>query len=157
MTNAEENRNWDKDFPSESRTDRLRLYRNIIIFAVLIPGIVIALMYLGTAYIEINDPTIFITNIYRFLGFLIITLIVSLPLLNRVNSKYRKGELPYPNERKYKECRGTIKNQCKICKRHPISKKYHIENYHNKKNEKIKDYFVACGCLKCEKWEYYGE
>ena len=145
---------FNENFPSESRTDRLRIYRNILLYAVLIPGIVIALMYLGTAYIEINDPTIFITSIYRFLGFLIITLIISLPLLYRVNSKYRKGELPYPNELEYKECRGTIKNQCKICQRHPISKKYHIENFHNKKNERIKDYFVACGCLKCEKWDW---
>jgi hypothetical protein len=137
-----ENPDFNEDFLPEYKTDRLRLYRNILLYAVLFPGIGLSLLYLG------HDNAIYSPLIF------VVTLIISLPLLYRVNSKYRKGELPYPNELEYKECRGTIKNQCNICQRHPISKKYHIENFHNKKNEKIEDYFVACGCLKCEKWDW---
>jgi hypothetical protein len=155
MHDSKKDSGFEEDFPSESRTDRLRIYRNIILYGVLIPGIGISLLYLGTAYNAINySPSILMTNIYRFLGVLVVTLIISLPLLYLVNSKYREGELSDPNDLKYKECNGTLKNQCKICKRHPVSKKYHIKNFHNKKDEKVKDYFVACGCLKCQNWTW---
>ena len=138
-----ENPDSNEEFIPEYKTDRLRLYRNTLIYVVLIPGIGLSLLYLGSENNAIYSPLI-----------LVVTLIISLPLLYRVNSKYRKGELPYPNELEYKTCRGTIKNCCKICKRHPISKNYHIEDFHNKKNERIKDYFVACGCLRCQNWDW---
>jgi hypothetical protein len=41
------------------------------------------------------------------------------------------------------------RTMCLICKRHPVSKGYHLKHVHNLKNFKKKDYFKNCGCRIC--------
>jgi len=51
---------------------------------------------------------------------------------------------------------GRKSNQCSICKKHPISKKYHLSTIHNLKNVKTMDYFIDCGCENCQQFGYFG-
>ncbi len=41
------------------------------------------------------------------------------------------------------------RTMCLICKRHPVSKGYHLKHVHNLKNFKKRDYFKNCGCRIC--------
>ena len=44
---------------------------------------------------------------------------------------------------------GNGKLCCKLCRKHPVPKKYHLRKVHNLKNINEDDYFVCCGCIAC--------
>lgn len=45
--------------------------------------------------------------------------------------------------------RRVVRNRCILCKRHPFSKKYHVEKIHQIKTVKFEDYFENCKCNVC--------
>ena len=148
MTDSEEHHNFNKNNPSESRTKRLRTFLYLIIGGLMIPGISFASITLGLSLCK----WCLISNMHQFYVFLTLTLLtlsISIPLLMRVNSEYQRGEMSPPGDLERDTEVFRKSNQCKICKMHPISKKYHVKNVHNLKNVKIKAYFADCGCLKC--------
>lgn len=46
--------------------------------------------------------------------------------------------------------------RCIFCKRHPVSKRYHLEHSHKMKIKNIDDHFENCGCKNCTEITYYG-
>jgi hypothetical protein len=141
MNNSDGPKSPNKNIPSEFRTEKLQRYFTVIIFGLLIPGIVLGLITL-----------FLISNISQFYVFLVLTIVIlyaSIRLLIRVKSELNNADIPFPSTLEGTEILRES-NQCKICKRHPLSKKYHIEKIHDIEDSRTMDYFVNCGCVRCD-------
>lgn len=75
--------------------------------------------------------------------------IIGVPLLVIAIIKHQRSELTNPTWLTKLYFRRRDAKQCSICKKHPVSKKYHLKNEHKMKDFNVDDYFVDCGCAKC--------
>lgn len=111
-------------------------------------GLFIGLFLAGQEPSEEHDETWISLVVYSFASW-----IVGLPLLIGIIRKYRRSQLTSPTEftKMYFRCREP--HQCTICKKHPVSKKYHLKNEHKLKDFRVDDYFQDCGCDKCARYD----
>lgn len=105
---------------------------------------------LGLGLVSPGDPTEEnLATMNMIIIFFSVTWIAGLPLLIIAIIKYKKADLTDPTGLTKMYYRRRDAKQCTICQRHPVSKKYHLQNEHNLKNVKTDDYFRDCGCDKC--------
>ena len=119
-------------------------------------GLLMVSVFLAMIFMPDNVvPTGEYVKIWENAKILTVTIwIVCIPLLIILYVKQRKLDIP-PTDLDPSHIDGRDANQCNICQKHPVSKKYHLKHEHKLKDFKLDDYFVDCGCDRCTFYNMY--
>lgn len=120
------------------------LFASTMIFAVSVFAIT------DERYAESIGDTVIVSGLF--------TLGLSVILARLIYLDHTRYEIPsycptnYEGDPMYKK----RAKQCILCKRHPLSEKYHVKKVHGLEHVDVKSYFKSCGCNICVKYQMRG-
>ena len=135
----------EQSIKKESETPLWKVDVPLIFLVICMMVSPIALLLWGIELVEVYQDNELLVSILPFLLLgLYLSQFIHFTLLT-LHRRKLYGETATGLEETYFHNR----TMCVICRKHPVSKRYHLKHVHNLTNFKKKDYFKNCGCRIC--------